>query len=269
MSTSDALPPLFDTHCHLDFAAFDHDRGRVLERARAAGVRGAVIPGVSPDQWLGLSEIADPAAGLYAAVGLHPQALPDLSPEALSAGLAQLPARAEALGAVAVGECGFDRETARRGVPFEEQARVLDAQLGVAEELDLPVILHVLGAHGAALAHLERRGPLPAGGVLHSYSGPAELVPRYLRLGLFVSFAGAVTRPGARRPAQAVRAVPQERLLLETDAPDQTPYGATSGRNEPAELTRILAAVAVARGEAVEAVARYTTQNARALYRLG
>lgn len=268
MSTSTARPPLFDSHCHLDFAPFDGDRNQVIERARAVGVQGLVIPGVSPDRWAVVAEIADPARGLYAAAGIHPQVLPDLSPLAVSSGLRELGARAEAMGAVAVGECGFDRETARRGISFEEQARVLDAQLDVAEELGLPVILHVLGAHGAALAHLEGRGPLRDGGVLHSYSGPAELLPRYLRLGLFIGFAGAITRPRARRPAQAVRAVPGERLVLETDAPDQTPHGSSSSRNEPAELRRILAAVAEARGQSPEAVAGQTTDNARALFRL-
>jgi TatD DNase family protein len=126
--------------------------------------------------------------------------------------------------------------------------------------------LHIYRAHEFALRYLETRGALASGGVVHSYSGARDFVPRYVDLNLHLSFAGALTRPNAKRPLDALRAVPRERLLLETDCPDQTPSGASANRNEPAELLRIAAVVARELGVSLDALAQLTTQNARALF---
>jgi TatD DNase family protein len=127
-------------------------------------------------------------------------------------------------------------------------------------------MIHCLKAHDALLALLDEE-PLPAGGVLHSFSGSADQVRMYLRHGLHFSFAGPVTYERARKPLDAARAAPRERLLLETDAPDQTPRP-HRGRNEPAYLPRIAAAVAAAIGATPAEVDALTTANARALFRL-
>jgi TatD DNase family protein len=145
--------------------------------------------------------------------------------------------------------------------------RVLRAHLALARKHGLPAMLHCVKLHEPLLALLAEE-PLPAGAVLHSFSGSADHVKSYLRSGLHFSFAGPVTYEGARRPIAALNAVPPERLLLETDAPDQTPRP-HRGRNEPAFLPVIAAAIARATGRTVAEVDALTSANARALFRLG
>ncbi|MEZ4399548.1 MAG: TatD family hydrolase [Kofleriaceae bacterium] len=135
-----------------------------------------------------------------------------------------------------------------------------------ARELGLPVVLHVVRAHDVAPRILREERVADVGGVIHSFSGPADLVPVYLRLGLALSFAGAVTWPGARRPVGAARAVPDDHLLAETDAPDQAPTPRRGGRNEPAFLGDVIAGLAAARGQAPAAVAATTAAAARRVF---
>jgi len=256
---------VIDSHCHLDKAEFDADRGAVLARARAAGVTDVVVPAIGPDSWDALAAWARATPGVHFGLGVHPQLLPELDPSGDGARLETLEAALARGGAVAVGECGLDAPSAA-GAPMERQIEVLRGHLRLARQLGLPVVLHCLRAHDPLLALLAEE-PLPAGGVLHSFSGSAEQVREYLRSGLHFSFAGPVTYETARKPLAAVRAVPEDRLLLETDAPDQTPRP-HRGRNEPAFVAEIAAAVARALGTTVDEVDARTTANAQALFRL-
>lgn len=257
---------LSDSHCHLDDPRFDGDRDAVIARARAAGVLRIVVPGVHPRDWEALRELRARYEGVRVAVGVHPHSLAKLSDAELVKSLDDLAEAAKRLGAVAIGEVGFDGIVEKeQGVPYSVQTRVFDAHVEVANTLDLPLILHIYRAHEVALKALAKHAPLR--GVVHSYSGSAELVPKYVALGLHVSFAGAVTRPGAERPRKAAAAVPLERLLVETDAPDQAPHGAESLRCEPAHLALNVRALADARGTTFEEIATVTTRNARELYR--
>jgi len=258
---------MIDTHCHLDGAAFDADRAEVLARARAAGVTELVVPAVGPDGWAGLAAYAAATPGVHFGLGIHPQLVPELDPAHDDRLLADLEAALGRGGAVAVGECGLDGPSVDAGAPLDRQLALLRGQLALARRFRLPAILHVLRAHDAALAAL-REEPLPAGGVLHSWSGSAEQVAPFAALGLHFSFAGPVTYERARKPAAAARAVPADRLLLETDAPDQTPRP-LRGRNEPAHLPLVAAAVASAVGTTVAELEARTTRNARVLFRLG
>ncbi|WP_234945331.1 TatD family hydrolase [Anaeromyxobacter sp. Fw109-5] len=255
-----------DTHCHLDKLEFAPDRDRVVERARAAGVSELVVPAIGPEGWAGLAGYARATPGVHFGLGIHPQLLPEIDPRDDDRHLADLDAALARGGAVAVGECGLDGGSVAAGASLVRQVRVLGGHLALARKHRLPVVLHCLKLHDPLLALL-RAEPLPAGGVLHSYSGGAEQVRAYLALGLYLSFAGPVTYEGARRPLAAVQAVPPDRLLLETDAPDQTPRP-HRGRNEPAFLPEIAAAVARATGRTVAEVDAFTTANARALFRL-
>jgi TatD DNase family protein len=257
---------LIDTHCHLDQAAFDADRAEVLARARAAGVTDIVVPGIGPDGWAPLAAYARATPGVHAAAGIHPQLLPELDPRDDPRVLAEIEAALARGGVVAVGECGLDGPSVEAGAPMERQVAVLRAHLRFAARSGLPVILHCLRAHEPLLALLAEE-PVPAGGVLHSYSGSADQVRAYAPFGLHFSFAGPVTYERARKPLEAARAVPRDRLLVETDAPDQTPRP-HRGRNEPAFLPGIAAAVAGALGITVEEVDALTTANARRLFRL-
>ncbi len=242
------LRDVLDAHCHLDDPRFDGDRDAVMDRARAAGITGLVVPGVAPERWRRLPGLRARFPEVQVGYGLHPEALERLSGGVIREALAELPQRLVYDGAVCVGETGLDR---RSPVPLAEQVALTRAHLAIAGSLDLPVVLHCVRAHGTLLETLEAHGPLR--GLVHGYSGPAELVPRYLALGLHLSFGGPVTWPGAKRPRAALLAVPDDRLLLETDAPDQPPASRRGGRNEPALLAEIARAVAGIRGRPVSA----------------
>jgi len=223
------------------------------------------VPGVHPRDWPRLVALRAQWDGVRLALGVHPHALAEMGPEALRAALDALAQSLRDARAVAVGEVGLDGLVARReGVSIEAQIAVLDAHIELARAHDLPLVLHVVRAHEAALQALARHGPLR--GVVHAYSGPAELVSAYLACGLHLGFAGLVTRPNARKVRRAVCAIPCERLLIETDAPAQAPVGADTTRAEPAHLLLTLRAIAVLRGESCDTLARATTENAQALF---
>lgn len=234
---------MLDSHCHLDDPRYDPDRDDVWARARAAGVSRVLVPGVRPSQWAALRTMAQ-ARGWSFAVGTHPGSLPG----------GDLRVPGDLSGAVAIGECGLDGPTP---VAMETQEAVLAAHLALARDAGLPVILHGYRAHHRLLPLLRRWAPLR--GVLHSYSGGPELVEDYLALGLHLSFAGALTWEHARKPVRALLRVPRERLLAETDGPDQCPRP-HRGRSEPAYLVDIVAEMERLRGEplvdALEANAR-------------
>lgn len=261
-----------DTHAHVDLPRFgdDADRRAAAQRAQAAGIVAVVIPGVEPAGWDGLlacaaqlREVA-PTVGFHTALGIHPQTLPELPPERDDEHCEQLALRvlAAPTGMVAIGECGLDfGAEVEAGAPRARQVAVLRAHFALARRTGLPLLLHCLRAH-AALLELLRAAPLPPS-ILHSWSGSAELAALFCRAGHYISFAGSITLPRARRPRESARAVPADRLLLETDSPDQTPYARRPARNEPAFLLEVAAAVADARGEALADLAACTTANAR------
>lgn len=254
---------MIDTHVHLDAAAFE-DAADVWRAAQRAGVSRAIAVGVEPSSWDRTIAIAHDLPGVELALGIHPEVVPNLTDAAIAAGLADLPKLLEKHAALAIGECGLDGPSG----DLERQERVLLAHLALARDLHLPVSLHVFRVHGPALKLLRAFGPIERG-VVHSYSGSAELVRDYLRLGWSFSFAGAVTRSNARRPLDAVRAVPLEHLLVETDAPFQ-PAGADARdrtRGEPADLPLVVEALARARGVDVEEIAAATTANAERIFR--
>lgn len=262
----DELFPLVDTHCHLDASRFEQDRPEVLERAWQAGLCGIVIPAVGPADWEALLEWPSTDPRVQVGLGIHPQLLPELPEAEDEAHLARLDELLARGVACAVGECGLDGPS-QEGAPFERQLRVLRGHLELARKHDLPVLLHCFRAQ-PQLVQLFKEVKLPEAGVLlHSYSGGADLAKFYAERGCYFSFAGPVTFKEARKPLDAVRAVPPERLLLETDAPDQAPHPHRGGRSEPGFLPRIAEAVARAIGTTPEALARQTTETARTLFR--
>lgn len=227
-----------------------------------------LLPAIRPGTWAGLTALRDafPDAGIALALGAHPQIVPELDAEerALAADPERLAAAVAAAGAVAVGECGLDGATADR----DEQERLFRSQIRAARLLGRPLVVHVLRAHDAAPRILAEERARDVGGVLHSYSGGAALVPVYRDLGFAFSFAGPITYEGARRPIEAARTVPDNLLLAETDAPDQAPAPYRGGRSEPAFVEAVVAGLAAARGVAAETIAALTEGNARRLFRL-
>lgn len=241
---------MLDSHCHLDDPRFSDLPGTDARR-RAAGVR-VLVPGVRPATWAALRAEAT-ARGWLFAVGTHPEHLDGVV----------TPLPSDLRGAVAIGECGLHRPSP---VPIPLQAEVLGAHLEIAHAAGLPVILHCVRAHDVLPALLRSLGR-SVRGVLHSYSGGAELVPVYEALGLHLAFGGAVTWPGSRRPVEALRRVSPHRLLLESDGPDQRPRFAVEdpawgGASEPSMLPALCRAVEAIRGGPVE---EHLERNAREL----
>ncbi len=252
---------LVDTHCHLDVSRFAADRAEVLARAVDAGVGVMIIPAIGPHAWDGLLEWAAKEPRVRVALGIHPQFLPELNAADDDRHLARLESLMRTGPACAIGECGLDGGTAEV-VGWERQRAIFDAHLEIARRCARPVLAHALHAQERMLEALSDQPPLPRPVVLHSYSGSGEMVPRFAALGCYFSFAGAVTRPRARKPLEAARAVPPDRLLLETDSPDQTPFARAGARNEPAFLPFIRDAIAEARGLTAERLTQTTTANA-------
>lgn len=204
----------------------------------------------------------------YGAIGIHPFWAHEVGTPDLDAVLGRLESLLADHAVVAVGECGLDRARAHRGAAsLDWQAELVERQLQIARRHALPVILHCVRAHGRLIEILDAVGPLPKGGVLHAYSGSVELVPRYLERGMYFGFGGAVTRPAFARAQRALLEVPRDRLVLETDAPDQTPSWA-SPPNQPAELRRIAEVIADLRGVPLETLAQETLENAARLFGL-
>jgi TatD DNase family protein len=265
-----------DTHAHIDTPLFGDDSARreAALRARDAGIAAIVIPGIEPATWSTLLAIAarlrEEITGVcfHTALGVHPQALPDLDQEDDADTCAALAQHVDAApaGLVAIGECGLDFGPRGAGASRERQVAVLDEHLKLSRRTGLPLLLHCLQAH-AVLRERLAAAPTPAA-ILHSWSGSAELVAEFCALGHYVSFAGSITLANARRPHAAARATPRDRLLLETDSPFQTPPARRPANNEPAFILDVAAAVAAARDEPLAELAERTTANARRVLRL-
>lgn len=251
---------LIDSHCHLDADAFDHDRGAVIQRAQAAGVGAQVVPATHAGAWPGLREACASAPGLYAAYGMHPIFLEHHAISDLDA-LADWIRREKP---VAVGECGLDYfiDTLDR----DAQQFYFEAQLELAREHDLPVIIHARRAVDATIAAIRKVGSLR--GVVHSFSGSPEQARQLWDLGFMIGLGGPVTYERAKRLRRLAAEMPLDQLLLETDAPDQPDAGNRGGRNEPALLVRVLEVIAGLRGQDPDEIAAATTANARRLFNL-
>ena len=231
----------------------------------AGGVGWVVSVGGHPPRRGGGVARAALDAGVWGGGGVHPHDATTLTAQALSE-LRELARRPRV---VAIGETGLDYY--RDLSPREEQRRAFEAQLTLAQELGLAVIVHDREAHAEVLALLEqaaRRAPGRLRGVMHCFSGDPELARRAVALGLYVGIAGPVTYPRAARLAQVAREVPLERLLVETDCPYLPPQSRRGQRNEPAYVRAVAERVAELRGLSGEELGRVTSDNARALFQV-
>lgn len=259
---------LIDSHCHLDFSQFDEDRAEVLARARAAGVRVIINPGVDLASSRRAIALAEKEPDVYAAVGVHPHDATAVDEAALEA-LRDLAAHPKV---VAIGEIGLDFY--RDLSPRDRQQWAFERQLDLAAELGLPVIVHCREAWPQVMATLrswsDRFSPLEGGyrGVLHAFSGDQAMAEAGRQMGFMVSLGGPVTFQNARRLHALVLALSLDALLLETDAPYLSPHPYRGRRNEPARLPLIAEAIARLQDVSVEEVARRTTCNAIRLFGL-
>ena len=253
---------LFDTHAHLHDPAFDADRAAVIARARAAGVTGFLTIGTDEATSVAAVALAAAEPDVYAAVGIHPHDAGTASPATLE----RIAALARAPRVVAIGEIGLDYY--RDLSPRAAQREALVAQLRLARAVGKPVLLHCREAHADLLDVCEAEGVAAVGGILHCFSGDLEVARRGLDLGLLISIAGPVTYPSARRLAEVVRALPLDRLVVETDCPYLPPQPWRGQRNEPAYLPTTAARVAELLGLPIATVAAATSGNAARLLAL-
>lgn len=260
---------LVDTHAHLDFQQFDTDRQAVIQRAAEAGVAAIVTVGTDLASSQRAVELAGQYEGVYATVGVHPHDAKRLDGEALAA----LRALAEQPKVVAVGEIGLDYYRDRS--PREAQRRALKAQLAWAAKLEKPVVIHDRDAHDEILDILSgwaaglQSSPLAGRlGVLHTFSGDRTMAEKVMDLGFYLSVSGPVTYRNTRELSEIVRALPLDRVVVETDCPFLTPHPHRGKRNEPAYVRLVAERIATLKGIHLEDVAATTTSNARHLFAL-
>ena len=247
---------MIDTHAHLD--ACDEDAGKLLGRARAAGVTRVVTIGTGIDSCRAALAIADAHAGVTAALGVDPHQAATVEAERIDE-LRELFARPSA---VAVGETGLDGHYGADTLP--EQLRLFEAHLELAEALGLPVVIHSRAASVETAAAL---APFPGTVILHCFSEPDLLEPA-LERGYYVSFAGNATYPSAAALRTAAERVPPDRILVETDAPYLAPQPVRGRPNEPRNLAHTVRVLAESRGDAPDELAARTHANAAAAFGL-
>lgn len=253
---------LFDAHCHLQDPRLGNDLEGVLDRAAAAGVDRLVCCGTREADWGAVLALAEAHPAVIPMIGLHPWQV-----GGAEAGWAERLGKLVEGRRVGIGECGLD--FALQDCDREGQEAAFRSQLRLARDLDRPVAMHCRKAWERLLAILREEGLPTAGGLVHSYSGSAETARELQGLGCYLSFAGAITRPGNGKAPKALAAVAADRLLVESDAPDQAPHGLGSevpGRNEPANLPFIAAHAAQLRGVQPAVLAHQTHANAMMLF---
>lgn len=260
---------LIDTHCHLDFDAFDADRAEVIARAQEAGVDAIVNPSIDTANAAGVVSLAQQTACVYAAVGVHPNS--SMQWDARSADdLRQLAQHAKV---VAIGEIGLDYYWDK--APHDVQQKTLKAQLELAAEMELPVIVHNREASEDLLAILlEWQAGLVASanalatrpGVLHSFSGDQAMAEKAVAAGFFLGFTGPLTFKNAPALQAIAQQVPLERILVETDSPFLSPHPLRGQRNEPARVQLVAEKLAELKGMEYAEVAAATNANARQLF---
>lgn len=248
-----------DSHCHLDFPQFDHDRHEVLQQSLALGVKQLILPGTTVEQWERVITLTAMYPALLLALGLHPLFIDQHREESLEHLDKTLTAHPEV---VAIGEIGLDYTRSDHHL----QDPLFEAQMNIATVRQLPVLLHVRKAHQQALALLHSCNHYR--GIVHAFSGSYEEAKRYIDQGFLLGIGGVATRNSAHKLHKVVKQVPLESLALETDAPDLPPSWISGARNSPEQIPRIAAAIAALRNESVEQIAWQTTKNVSALFSL-
>jgi TatD DNase family protein len=251
---------LIDSHAHLDDGAFDDDRAAVIARAREAGIGAIVNVGYNEERWATTAALCAAYPEVFAVLGVHPHDATSWGEETA----ARLRAALGGPKVVGLGEIGLDFY--RDYAPHERQRVAFRAQLSLAGELNLPVVIHSRAAEDEVVATLAEAGVLR--GVLHSFSGALATAERALDLGLHLSLTGPVSYPKAEHQRELARRIPLDRLLLETDCPYQAPQALRGRRNEPPFVSYTAEAIARARGVAVEEIIAATGANAVRLFGL-
>ena len=252
---------IFDTHAHLDDRAFDEDRAQLLDRLPKEGIALVMNPGCSLASSQEAVRLANQYDYLFAAVGSHPDAADEVNEETLRQyrRLCTDNPKVKALG-----EIGLDYHY--EDIPRDIQKLAFRAQMDLARELDLPVIVHEREAHEDGMK-IAAEFPTVTG-VFHCYSGSLEMARWLIERGWYIGFGGVLTFKNARKALEVAANIPLERIVLETDCPYMAPEPYRGKRNDPGKLYRVAEKLAELRGLTVEEVQAVTLENGKRLYRI-
>ena len=252
---------LFDTHAHLDDRAFEEDRHELIAGLPAQGVGLVMDPGCSLASSRNADALSRKYAHVYAAVGSHPDAADEVDDAVLEEyrKLCKLNPKIKA-----IGEIGLDYHY--EDIPRDIQLRAFRAQMALARELELPVIVHEREAHADGMAVVDEFPTVK--GVFHCYSGSLEMARELIGRGWYIGFTGVLTFKNARKAVEVAANIPLERLVLETDCPYMAPEPFRGKRNDPSKLCRMAEKLAQIRGLSLEEIQRITTENGKRLYRI-
>lgn len=251
---------IIDSHCHIDFEAFDDDRSQVIQRANQAGVKKIIVPGVINETWDKIISCCNEFTGLYPCYGLHPYFINKHQPQHLI----NLKNYLNKHKPVAVGECGLDFFL--KNLDINQQIFYFEQQLDIALEFNLPVVVHARKSTEAVIKAIKKRPGLR--GMIHSYSGSYEQALQLIKLGFYLSFGGPVTHEKSTRLRKILQKLPLDSVLIETDAPDQPTANAKNNRNEPLFILEVLDSIASLHNTSSDAVANITSKNAGELFNL-
>lgn len=252
-----------DTHCHFDFAPFSADENRSLQQASAAAVEKIIVPAVAASRFQQVLALAENYQPLYAALGLHPMAIAEHNDAALALlehYLRQRPAKL-----VAIGEMGLDLYM--DNPLFDKQLALLDAQLKLARDYDLPVILHSRRTHDKLAMHL-RRTEVPRRGVVHGFAGSLQQAEAFIKAGYAIGVGGTITYPRASKTRETIARLPLSALLLETDAPDMPLCGFQGEPNRPERIVNVWKTLCELRSESPELIQVTLRENTRRLFHI-
>ncbi len=252
---------LVDVHCHLESGLFADGLDSIIAGARKTGIVRLITSSIVPEEWELSESIARRYEEVEFALGVHPWYGREGDEERID-GLF----RARERGAVAIGEIGLDKKT--ETVPLELQKRLFGRQIAIARETGLPVIVHCRGAFDELTGIVKKIGLSASGGVIHSFSGSAEIAAELMKFGFSFSFGGALTYRNSRKKEAVLRAVFPDRFMLETDSPDIPPVEAKEGPNVPANILYNLKAASDILGVSEEKIAEASTANAARMFGL-
>ncbi|GAA0857032.1 TatD family hydrolase [Aliiglaciecola litoralis] len=255
---------MIDSHCHLDFSAFDEDRLQVIEACGKANIQRIIIPGVSASQWPALISLCQSQSMLEFALGIHPYFIEMAEDEHLVQ-LQQLLCKHQD-DVVAVGEIGLDFHLADNGL-HQKQQHFFDCQLSVASEFKLPVILHQRQSHNEIIRMLKGH-QFAYGGVLHAFSGSYQQAKTYVDMGFKLGIGGTITYPRGSKTRDVVKRLSLQHIVLETDAPDMPLHGRQGQRNSPLNLPEIAQQIALITNTSIQQVAAITDNNVASLFGL-
>ncbi len=252
---------LFDTHAHMDDVAFDGDREELLGSLPEKGVCLVMNPGCSLASSRNVSELTKKYDYIYGAVGSHPDAADEVD-EAVIDEYRELCKQNDKI--KAIGEIGLDYHY--EDIPREIQQKAFRAQMELARELGLPVIVHEREAHEDGMKIVDEFPDVK--GVFHCYSGSAEMAKELVKRGWYIGFTGVLTFKNARKAVEVAASIPLDRIVIETDCPYMAPEPFRGKRNDPGKIYRMAEKLAEIRGVTVEEIQRITTENGKRLYRM-